>query len=717
MNIAQQHVKVQGMDCASCAAAVLKVFKKHQIPNPQINYATGDVFFTDSKSQLSLNQLDKDLKQIGYNLASNQVEQVEDIHNKKKYFTTTNLLWVCLPFTVVLMLHMFPFAPHFLNKLWVQLALSLPVYILGMIFFMPSAYRSIKALSPNMNVLIVLGSTAAMVYSLWGALSNLEHTNHAHTYYFFETAASIITLVLLGNFIEEKTIAATQSQLGKLLTQRQVMANMIAFDADHAELVMPVNANDLRPGDIILVRTGEEIPADGTILYGEATVNESLLTGESLPILKEKKEKVLAGTIVETGNIKILITEAAGATVQAKLVQSMLLAQSQKPPIQQLADKISAVFVPLVLIITVLTFLINYLVLKQVEPSLMRSIAVMVIACPCAMGLATPAAIAVGLAKGLKRGIIFKDAKAFQLFKNIKQIAFDKTGTLTYGKFKIVSTTLKGIDQLYFEQLLYSIEKFSNHPIAQVITTNYKLPKPILFNKVNEIKGVGMQAIDAAGNNFYVVNEIEAAKLTSILGYEHNSIYLIKNNELLGALKLQDALRHDAHATVQWCKNNNLKPHIISGDKRSVVRPLAEELGIENFYAQQLPDQKQQLIQKLNQQAAIAFVGDGINDAPALAQASVGISLSNASQLAQQAAAVVITKGELKQVPFAIALGRDTYKTIKGNLFWAFAYNILAIPVAAFGGLHPTWAALIMAGSDVILIINCLLLHYKKYKL
>jgi Cu+-exporting ATPase len=388
-------------------------------------------------------------------------------------------------------------------------------------------------------------------------------------------------------------------------------------------------------------------------------------------------------------------------------------AQGEKPPVQQLADRISAIFVPVVLGIAALTLIINWMVLGSFAPSLLRSIAVLVIACPCAMGLATPAAIAVGLGRGARNGILFRHAKSLELFKNIRQVVFDKTGTLTTGKFE-VSAFETSIAEEEFKRILFSLEKYSSHPLAKSITSAWKTKNEIRWKTVEEIKGAGMKATDMEGNQ-YLAGSYEMAK--DFTSEEHHNIYVVKNNEMIGWIDMGDELRPESRDVVKYLRSRQIKTILLSGDRYQKTRHLADQLGIEEVIAEQSPAQKLQKIQELSQQQPTIMVGDGINDAPALAKATIGISMSDASQLAMQSAQVVLMNSGLHKLPMALGLGRHTYLTIKQNLFWAFAYNIVAIPVAAVGLLGeygPTYGALIMGLSDVVLAINSVRLFVKK---
>src|SRR5687767_12747175 len=421
--------KVEGMDCSNCAITIHKYLEKKGMKNVKVNFANGDVSF-NINGEITAEKLAKGIKDLGYEVANRQKAT-----GTKKQFLSTHLqrFLFCLPFTLALMLHMIP-GLHimWLMNPWVQLALTIPVYLVGMSFFGKSAWKSLRNGLPNMNVLIALGASAAFVYSLYGTLSG-----QPENYLFYETAATIITLVFLGNFMEDASIKSTQRELNKLVRSQKVMANMIAFDDQHNEQIFPVENTQLRVGDLILVKTGEQVPIDSKILWGDAHLNEAIITGESSPVHKYAKDKLIGGSIITDGTVKAQVTAVGDDTVLASIINMVKQAQGEKPPVQQMADKISGIFVPVVVGIAVITLVVNWLLLKEFTPSLMRSIAVLVIACPCAMGLATPAAIAVGLGRAAKNGILFRNATSLELFKDIKQVVFDKTGTLTTGKFAI----------------------------------------------------------------------------------------------------------------------------------------------------------------------------------------------------------------------------------------------------------------------------------------
>jgi P-type Cu+ transporter len=706
--------KVEGMDCNTCALNIHKYLDKQGMKNIKVNFATGDVIF-DSDAVIEEEKISKGINDLGYKVVDANSHGHDHTEKGAIKFLSTHLqrFWFCFPFTAVLMLHMIPGLHHnkyfhWLSNHWVQLALTIPVYIVGMSFFGKSAWKSIRNGMPNMNVLIAIGATAAFVYSLYGSL-----TGQAKQYMFYETAATIITLVFLGNYLEEASIASTQRELNKLAKSQKVMANMIAFDDEHKEQIFPVENTLLHVGDLILIKSGEQVPIDCKILWGDVQVNEAIITGESVPVHKVAKDKLIGGSLISNGTVKAQVTAVGNDTVLSGIINMVRQAQGEKPPMQLLADKISGIFIPVVLGIAVVTLIGNWIYLKDFTPALMRSIAVLVIACPCAMGLATPAAIAVGLGRGAKKGILFRNATSLETFKDIKQVVFDKTGTLTTGKFAIGNWQLSNVSlqEDEFKRIVYSLEKYSNHPIAKSITAVWKMKDEIRWKKIEEVKGLGMQAEDMEGNKYVAGSYKAAAGLTK---EDTHNVYILRNGELLGWIDIKDEVRPEAKSVINYLHSKNIQTILLSGDRLAKCNELASQLGIDTVFAEQTPEQKLQKITELSTLAPTAMVGDGINDAPALAKATIGISMNDASQIAVQSAQVVLMNHGLKNLPTALGLGKHTYITIKQNLFWAFAYNIVALPVAAFGLLTPTFGALVMGLSDVVLAINSVRLFIKK---
>ncbi|TWF44171.1 Cu+-exporting ATPase [Chitinophaga polysaccharea] len=665
-----------------------------------VSFATEEVSFTapsgaDSKEAL------EGIAQMGY-----RVVLPEDKPAERKFYTTLTFKFIfCAIFTLPLLLHMWVSWP-WLHQPWVQFGLTLPVYFTGMWHFGKSAVRSLINRMANMDVLVTLGATAAFVYSFVGTVvyGNPD-------YMFYETTAAIITLVFLGNMLEERSVKQTTTAISELARMQITTARLINTDHGH-EHIHEVDNRTLRTGDCVLVNTGDKIPMDGTIYWGSGHINESMITGESTPVSKKEKDKVIGGTILEDGSIKVYITATGKDTVLSYIIELVRQAQADKPPMQKLADRISAIFVPLVLSIAVITFAGWYFIgHTTLATAMMRSVAVLVIACPCAMGLATPAAVMVGLGRAARNGILIKGGHTLEMFKDIRQVVFDKTGTLTTGKLELSACQFFNMSEDEFKQVVYSLEKYSSHPIARSIATLWKTAGELPLQQVREHKGLGMRASDKTGNQWELGSFRLAGNATTD---DSHNLYLLKNGQLAGWIDFSDEIRPEAAAVITQLKQAGIEPILLSGDTTRKCRELGEKLGITAIYAEQSPEQKLQMVDTLMKTAPTAMVGDGINDAPALAKATIGISLSDATQVAMQSANVVLLNNHLGSLPLALGLGKHTYLTIKQNLFWAFIYNVVAIPVAALGFLNPIVGAGIMGLSDVVLAVNSIRLRYKK---
>ncbi|HUR10136.1 MAG TPA: cation-translocating P-type ATPase, partial [Flavitalea sp.] len=625
--------KVSGMTCSNCALTVHKFLEKKGMQQVKVNLAGGNVSF-ELNGNHTTEEITKGIQSLGYDVHTDT--EISKPSNNRLFKNHLQRFLFCLGFTAPLLLHMADgwIDIHWLMNPWIQLGLCIPVYVVGMDFFGRSAIKSLRNGMPNMNVLIAVGSSAAFAYSLIGTLLDL-----GNAYLFYETAAAIITLVFFGNYLEDVSINSTQRELNKLARSQQVTANMITYDDQHQENIFQVENSQLRPGDLILIKAGEQVPADCKILWGEAQANESIISGESLPLHKTGKDLLIGGSVLIDGTVKAQVTAGAKDSVLSQIVQLVQQAQGEKPPVQQLADRISSIFVPVVLVITAVTFVVNFFVLNAFTPALMRSIAVLVIACPCAMGLATPAAIAVGMGRAARKGILFRNAKTLELFRNIRQVVFDKTGTLTTGKFGLTGYKItSGISEDEFRNITYSLEKYSNHPIAKSISETWKTKNAIAWKKVEEIKGVGMSATTKAGETYRAVHYNAVRDLTNEEG--HN-VYIVKDKLVLGWIDVSDAIRPEAATIIQYIKSKGLKTILLSGDIKTTTEKTGALLGIDEVIAEKSPAEKLAIIETLNASAPTAMVGDGINDAPALAKATIGISMSDSSQLAMQTADVI----------------------------------------------------------------------------
>jgi Cu+-exporting ATPase len=689
-------LNVTGMHCNNCAMSIHRLLEKKGMQNILVDFAGEEVKFSIA-NQAVIPEVITAIEGLGFHV-------VDDIstHQEKFYQKVENKFIFCAIFTAPLLLHMvLPW--HWLHHPYIQLLLCLPVFIVGCLHFGKSALNSIKGGVPNMDVLIFIGSTAAFIYSLVGTLQNLgEH------YQFYETCATIITLVLLGNLFEKRSVTQTTSAVKDLVKYQQVQARRII----NGEVEL-INAKEVKSGDILLVNTGDKIPVDGDILDGSASVDESMLTGESVPVEKQKYDSVIGGTILLSGNIRIMATKVGSNSVLAQIIDMMKKAQAAKPSIQKLGDKVAGIFVPAVILISIITFGLSYFAFHiGLQNALMHAIAVLVISCPCAMGLATPTAVMVGLGRAAKNGVLIKGGDTIEAVANTKYVVFDKTGTLTTGKFALRDISIQGdAAPEVIRGIITAIEERSNHPIARSLVEQLKgqPQQKTILKAVTEEKGLGMRAEDVDGNNYF----LGATKTDTDSQY---NLALYKNQQLLAQIAIQDDIKPGAANLIASLKKLGITPVLLSGDKASRCNAVAQTLGITNIHAEKLPDEKLSIIDVYKQKGKTIMIGDGINDAPALTKADVGVSMNDASHIAIQSARVILLNTDLNSLLFFLQISKHMLLTIKQNLFWAFAYNIVAIPVAAFGFMSPMFGAFTMAFSDVVVIGNSLRLKVKKIR-
>ncbi len=713
-NITNITLQVEGMDCTTCALGITKNLQKRGLENVYVDFATGEASFL-LKDKSKLQSIIQSVNDLGYKVVDSKYKE----ENEGKLSTIEKRFYFTVPFTFILFFgHML--LPHdfVLNQPIAQLLICLPVFVIGIIQFGKSAWGSLKSGVPNMDVLIFIGSTSAFLYSTIGMWMHYG-TPEAHNYLFFETAATIISLVLLGNVFEHRSVKQTTTALRELSAIQVTKAKMISLQMGK-EVITEVDYKNIHVGALLQVNTGDKIPVDGEIISGIASIDESMITGESLPVEKTLTHKVIGGTIVVSGSLRMRAERVGDETLLAKIIELVKKAQQNKPNIQKLGDKISAIFVPVVLGISILTFCVNYFFvdfavgLNPLQEAIMRSIAVLVISCPCAMGLATPTAVMVGIGRAAKKGILIKGGSTLEEFAKIKNIVFDKTGTLTTGDFKIKNiNSIEGASISEVKEILFALEQHSSHPIAKSLVTELKgTIANKIFSNIKEEKGMGISAVDEQNNTYKVGSYKIAAALTSD---DTHNIFVLKNNILIATVDIEDAIKTNVIETINNLQKQGINTIMLSGDNRKKCEDLAQKINISKVYSEQLPAQKLELIEQLTKEDPTAMVGDGINDAPALAKATVGISLSNATQVAIQSAQIILLKNnDLSMLSQAHLISKHTLITIKQNLFWAFFYNIIAIPVAAFGFLSPTIGALTMAFSDIIVIGNSIRLKTKK---
>ncbi|MEP7264623.1 MAG: cation-translocating P-type ATPase [Bacteroidota bacterium] len=701
-------LSVEGMTCNSCAQGISSHLKKRGIKDVVVDYEEGQVLYGEEK-ELPVEKVIAEINSLGY-----KAFLKTDTITKRTGFTQQELFFfAALVFTVPLLLHMLlPFP--FLHNSYLQFFLSLPVVLIGIFHFGRSAWGSLKHGQPNMDVLILTGSLSAFIYSVAG-LIKYGNTDAGHQFLFFETAAAIITFLLLGNLIENRTLKKTNSAVASLAALQPVIARRIINALTDKETTEEINAEHLKKNDLILVNTGDKIPADGLIYQGNASIDESAMTGESMPAEKSENDKVLAGTIVINGSIKMIAEATGSATVLNNVIAIVKNASHQKPNIQRLGDKVSSWFVPTVLIIAVFTFFISWWYNDiGFSSAMMRSIAVLVISCPCAMGLATPTAVAAGVGRAAKEGILVKGGRVLEDFAKSTIIVFDKTGTLTDSELTIAQKeyfTDTDTDEVH--HIIRQLEKHSSHPVGKAlmkleVSDEYKSSP---FTSIEEEKGFGMRGTDKEKNKYYIGRPSAIIKEKTGKDYQ---VVITKNETLLAAFTLDETIREGAAEMVAYFRKKGMHTVLLSGDRKPQCEKIAAATGIDEIIAEKLPLEKSAVIESLKKKGVVSMVGDGINDSPSLTIADVGISFGSATQVAIGSSDIILLGSKTLFPLIKIhQLALATLTTIKQNLFWALVYNIVAIPIAAIGLLSPLVSSFSMAFSDVIVIGNSLRLKIK----
>ena len=691
---------VEGMTCSNCASGIQKHLKSNGLEDVTVNFSTSEANFVSNK--ISKNEVGKMIESLGYSIRKESEKEKMSLQEKLFYFS--------LFFTLPLFSHMFLKEVDFLQNPFVQFLLCLPVYLVGTWFFGRSAISSIKSKSLNMDVLITIGSSAAFFYSVYGWYLH-QGTDLEHKFLFFETSATIITLVLLGNLLEHKSVQQTTTSIKDLSDIQKTRAKV-----ERDNKIIEIDFEDILVGDILIVNSGDKIAVDGIVLEGNATVDESMITGESIPITKIINNNVIGGTVLQSGNIKVRATNVGSDTLLSNIIELVKDAQNHKPQIQKLGDKVSSIFVPVVLIISLLTYFLSPLITSYlgvdspIDDPFLRAIAVLVISCPCAMGLATPTAVMVGIGRAAKNGILIKGGNTLEKFAKIKHIFFDKTGTITTGKFKIKNLNVINEEESEVKNIIFNLETYSSHPIAKSLVSELKsFSDKIDFTNIHEEKGVSIEG-NYNGNTY----KIGSYKILE-KGNDNHDLFVLKNNILIATIDIEDEIKQNTNEVISKVNSFGINTSLLSGDKKEKCKYLSDKISFNSVYSEQLPHEKLQIIKQCSLSETTAMIGDGINDAPSLSIASVGISVGGSTGVAIQSSDVVLlNKNNLKQLTTALKISKHTFLTIKQNLFWAFAYNIVAIPIAAMGYLNPMWGALFMAFSDVIVIGNSIRLKYKK---
>ncbi|MCO5250943.1 MAG: heavy metal translocating P-type ATPase [Candidatus Kapabacteria bacterium] len=725
---------VLDMTCASCAISVESMLKSQDgVIDASVNYATQTVAVEYLPNIITTNELRKTVQSIGYDLIVESddefSESVEEIQEMKFEALKRKTIWaIALSIPIAVIGMFFMNIPYANEIMWV---LSTPViFWFGKNFF-TNAWKQAKHRSVNMDTLVALSTGVAYVFSVFNTLFAefwIERGLESHVY--FEVASVIIAFILLGKMLEEKAKGNTSTAIKQLMGLQPKTVTIIESTGNQVQ--KPIE--NVNKGDVILVKPGEKIAVDGVVLNGSSYVDESMLSGEPVAVLKQEKEKVFAGTINQKGVFQFKAEKVGSETMLSQIIKMVQDAQGSKAPVQKLVDKIAGIFVPIVILIALLAF--GAWVIWGGEDGfthgLLAFVTVLVIACPCALGLATPTAIMVGVGKGAAQGILIKDAESLELARNINAIVLDKTGTITEGKPEVTDIHwLKGDNSR--QSALLSIEKLSEHPLADAISKHLQDTDLQDVKDFESITGQGVKA--KVGDNFYYVGNKQLITENNIpinsdlsqkaeeLSKESKTVIFFADKEnTLAIVAIADKIKSTSINAIKNLQELDIEVHMLTGDNESTANAIANSTGIKNYKSEVMPQQKAEYVKRLQEQGKIvAMVGDGINDSTALAQADVSIAMGKGSDIAMDVAKMTIISSDLNKIPLAIKLSKQTVVTIKQNLFWAFIYNIIGIPIAAgllypISGflLNPMLAGAAMALSSISVVSNSLRLKWKK---
>ncbi len=720
---------IQGMHCASCATRNEKSLAKLEgVKSALVNFATQTATVEYDEKKVKEADLHHAVIANGYKVVTqeNAAELKEQGIKEVKQSRTRAFIAIALaipPLVLAMMKIELPWIwGSYNSSIWLQAGLStVVILILGKEFHL-GMWHQARMKSANMDTLISLGTLAALVYSIWAMANEWGYGIEASPELYFETGAVITALILLGRYFEARSRGQASEAIEKLMELGAKTARLIGKNGVEKEI--PIE--EVKVGDRLLVKPGEKIPVDGIIVEGKSSVDESMLTGESMPVTKHVKESVFGATLNLSGAFTMEATKIGKDTVLAQIVKMVADAQSQKAPIQKLADQISGVFVPVVLVIAAITAGVWYRITGDVTQSVIPAVAVLVIACPCALGLATPTAIMVGTGTGARKGILIKNGDALERGKKIDVVVFDKTGTLTEGKPRVtdVIAVKKGHTKEDILHMAGSLERLSEHPLAQAIAEEAKV-KDGRFKEVHDFENIAGKGVRGkiAGKS-WIVGSIRLMKELGITVGQHDKevekleleaktvVGLAEHDELVGLIAIADTLKVEAYEAVKKLQESHIEPIMITGDNLRTANAIAQEAGIQKVFAEVLPQDKAEKVKLLRRDGLrVAFVGDGINDAPALVEADLGIAMGTGTDIAIESGNIVLVKGNPLKVVEALKLSKRTFRVIQQNMFWAFFYNIAAIPLAALGLLNPVIAAGAMAFSSVSVVLNSLRLR------
>jgi len=718
-------LNITGMTCVNCSNGIQNFFKTQKgVIDSKVSFASNEGTFEIDTDLYSKEKLVKYIEKLGYKVEDSieqmEEEQLKDFLKLKKIFKTSLLLTIAI--FIIMFFNLFEET----SRNYIVLALASVVQFYCGSRFYTHAYSAIRHNNYDMNVLVALGTSAAYFYSLFVVFFPQLFPENLRFLY-FDGAAVIITFLLLGKYLEDNSKQKASDFLKKLMKLAPSKANLIQEDGDIKE----VEASFLTINDKVLVKTGEKIPTDGKIIKGSADIDTSMITGESLPVFKKQGDEVLSGTLNTNGVIHVEVLKSSSDTTLAKIINLLKTAQGKQIPISRFADKIANIFVPSVIAVSLLTFIIWGVFVNDFQSAIIASISVLIISCPCALGLATPIAIVSAVSRGAKEGILIKNPEVLEQIKEIKYAVFDKTGTLTKGEISVANTN---IDKKYFN-LLGSVEKYSEHPISKAIVKYIKekeINVDLEIDDINIIAGKGIHSLYK--NTEVVIGNLIFLKENGVdIEKEHQELYekeLESGNgvvlasidkQIVGFFSLADSLKDNAKNLIKQLKQKVIKPVLLTGDNKTTATKIGESLGIDKIYSEVIPTQKYEVIKSLQKESKVMFVGDGINDAPSIKQANIGIALNSGSDISKDAGDIILINNDLNSIIKSLNLSIESMRVIKQNLFWAFAYNTLGIPIAAgvlypfFGVmLTPMYAGIAMSFSSVTVVFNSLRLKIKK---
>lgn len=725
---------VLGMTCVSCAGSVESILKHQEgVIEASVNFATGNLTVEYLPNITDATKLQKAVQSIGYDLLveeeNKQQETLEAIHAEKFQNLKTKTVWAnALSLPVVLIAMFFMDMPYATPIMWL---FSTPVLLwLGRDFFI-NAWKQTKLRSVNMNTLVALSTGIAYLFSVFNMLfADFWHQRGLHAHVYFEASAVIVAFILLGKLLEEKAKGNTSSAIKKLMGLQPKTVIMIQADGTEKQTAI----EEVNTGDIILVKPGEKIAVDGMVTSGSSYVDESMLSGEPVPVQKKENEKVFAGTINQKGSFQFKAVKVGKETMLAHIIKMVQDAQGSKAPVQKLVDKIAGIFVPIVIGIAILTFILWFILggNNGIVQGLLAAVTVLVIACPCALGLATPTAIMVGVGKGAENGILIKDAESLELAKKVDAIILDKTGTITEGRPEVTGIEWLNNDDVT-KDILLSIEKQSEHPLAEAVVKHLDGVQTTTLSLFDSITGKGAKANHNNETYFVGNKKLLAENNITIAEQLQNQadewgkqsktvIWFADSKQALSVIVISDKIKETSVEAIRQMQDMGIELYMLTGDSEATAKAIAKQTGIWHYKAEVLPQHKADFVKELQSKGkVVAMVGDGINDSTALATADVSIAMGKGSDIAMDVAKMTTISSDLTKIPQAIKLSKQTVATIKQNLFWAFIYNLIGIPIAAgilypINGflLNPMIAGAAMALSSVSVVTNSLRLKWKK---